>query len=93
MSTETVDVQDLREGDFLVGLDSGYVFSVDENPDVSMGDGSYHFNMGDGMVLVTFHDAQGNENYLLLTQGHPVDVRRESEDRDTSFAAHCEGYC
>ena len=75
MSTITVDVENLEEGDFLVGLDDGYVFEVDEDPNISL-DSSYNVAIGGDMVLVTFHDALGNENYLVLTRGHPVKVRR-----------------
>jgi len=80
MTQETViPVQDLQEGDFLVGLDNGYVFTVEEDISDSISlDRTYNVSLGGDMVLVTFHDSNGDENYLILNRDFPVTVRSES---------------
>lgn len=66
-----------QDGDYLVGLDNGYVVEVDTDTDyVSLGYNSGRLH--DGMVLVTFHDRDGDENYLILNEDHPINVKRRT---------------
>lgn len=58
----TIPANLVREGDFIVGLDNGYVIDVE-----SLG----------VTTVITFNDAEGYENYLILRSDHPVDVRTE----------------
>jgi hypothetical protein len=76
--TGTVKAEDVPEGAFLPNLDDGYVIDVEEDPDITMNSSRYSFGVGDGMVLITFHDKDGEENYLLLNKEHPVDIRYEA---------------
>lgn len=74
-SIRTVKAEDVENGDFLVGLDNGYVIDVDTNHDIR---GDYNVRLGgEDTVLLTFNDAQGGENYLLVASDHPIDVKRE----------------
>lgn len=77
--TMKIPANELREGDFLPGLDNGYVFEVEE------GNGylsypSTGYGMASAMpadtLLVSFHDAEGNENYLLLSPTCELEVNR-----------------
>lgn len=64
----TVRARELRadesggDGDFLAGLDNGYVVEVLADYD--------------GTVRVTFHDCDGNEGELTCSESMPVDVMR-----------------
>ena len=70
----TVPANKVREGAFLVGLENGYVIEVEESPSLVDYVGINPFL---GMILITFNDACGGENYMILTPEHPVDVRYE----------------
>lgn len=77
--TMKIPANELREGDFLPGLDNGYVVEVEENNgylSYPMTSGGYSAAMPDDTVLITFHDAEGNENYLLLAPSCDVEVKR-----------------
>lgn len=77
MNTQTIPADQVREGDTLVDLDNGYVYEDAEiDPNVSFSDGRYSFDAGRGMVLISFHGAEGDENYLLVTPDHPIKVGR-----------------
>jgi hypothetical protein len=67
MSTKAVKAKKVREGDFLTGLDDGYVFT---EPEVV--DGPSRFNE----VIIRFHDAEGEEGFLQCGKNMPVTVRR-----------------
>lgn len=69
-----VPVEEIEEGDFLPGLEMGYVFDIDTDPDLR---GDYNVNIADGMYLISFHDTSGDENYLLLYPGVMVEVQRD----------------
>lgn len=75
MSEVKVEAGEVQEGDFLPGLDNGYVVEVDHDPDVW--DGRYNVSMSTGLVLLTFHTAQGEEAYLLCPPDMPVTVKRD----------------
>lgn len=73
-------MEKVRQGDYLTGLDNGYVIEVDHDPVMSSyaGHGQYA-RIGDGLVLVTFNDADGGEGYLLAAPDMPVTVRTPRE--------------
>ena len=85
MKTKTVKARKVREGDFLPGLDNGYVFADAEiDPDVSMGNGISYTPTPLGnvsVVMISFHDADGDENYLICGKDMPVTVARPSKDK------------
>lgn len=63
--------KDLAVGDFLVGLDNGYVVDIEPDPDWRDG---HNVGYGHGMIGVTFHDQQGEENYMILNPETNVEV-------------------
>jgi len=65
-------------GDFLPGLDNGYVVEVEENDGYFSypGGGRVTAAMPDDTVLITFHDAQGDECYLLMPGDSQIQVER-----------------
>ena len=72
----THKAENVRNGDFLTDLDNGYVVDVESEPNVSLSSCRYAHGTGEGMVLITFHDAQGEENYLILRSDHPIEIER-----------------
>lgn len=56
----------VKVGDFLTGLDDGYVFEVSAT--------EYD-------VEILFHDADGGENLLKVGPEHPLSVRRNGKER------------
>lgn len=75
-----IQADELREGDFLPGIDNGYVYEVETetNGYLSYPSTGYGSNcaMPQDTVLVCFHDADGNENYLLLSPECMIEVDR-----------------
>lgn len=77
-TTTTVAIQDVREDDFLPGLDRGYVFQDPEpaHEHVAwMGQG-FPFELSEDLWLVTFHTRDGEEAYLIGPADMPVTVER-----------------
>lgn len=73
-----VNVADVEEGDFLTGLDSGYVIRVERTDDYWAGeraidDDSEPFT---GRVTITFHNKDGEECSLTMYGDDPIIVRR-----------------
>jgi len=69
MNTENVPASELREGDMLPGIGNAYVFEVEEgNGYLSYPRTGYGQSvaMPEDTVLIGFHDAEGEENYMLL---------------------------
>lgn len=62
MKTKTVKARKVREGDFLPGIDNGFVY---EDPQVD----EYE-------VTIEFHDANGDEGRLTLPRNSLVTVGR-----------------
>jgi hypothetical protein len=67
--TKAVKAKKVREGDFLTGLDDGYVFTEPERVD-----GPTRFNE----VIVRFHDADGEENLVQCGKNMRITVRRST---------------
>lgn len=65
MKRETITASDAEPDMFIVGLDNGYIVDVEDSPGLAR---------GEGLLLITFHDANGDENYLLLQPDHPLTV-------------------
>lgn len=74
-----ITANDVVEGDFLTGLGNGYVVEVEE------GNGYLSYpRTGSGMsvgmpedtLIITFHDAEGEENFLLASPNLELEVRR-----------------
>lgn len=67
--TLKVKAKKVREGDFIPGLANGYVFEKERSERFTYPAGALHsysnVSMGD-TVLIVYHDAEGEENYLLL---------------------------
>lgn len=77
--TMKIPANELREGDFLPGLDNGYVVEVEENDGYLSypgRTGGYSVAMPEDTIVVTFHDAEGSENYLLLAPTCELEVSR-----------------
>lgn len=79
MATLKVQADAVEEGDFLPGLDNGYVVEVDENngylsyPRTGYGASAA---MPMDTVLITFHDADGEECYLMLPGESMLTIER-----------------
>lgn len=63
----------VEEGDFLPDLDNGYVFEVELDPGPDYRN-DYNVSLFRGMVAIWFHDADGDENCLILQPNHPITV-------------------
>lgn len=72
--TKMVKAKKVKEGDFLPGLDHGYVFE-DPDRDTQVRVGQYA--VPDNYVLITYHDGLGGENYLVLHKNTPLTVERD----------------
>jgi hypothetical protein len=70
-----VTASEVQEGDFLPGLDNGYVFQEPET-DHDLRDGRYNTAVGRGLALISFHDQNGDECYLLAPPDMTVTVTR-----------------
>jgi hypothetical protein len=74
-STEAVRVDSVRRGDSLPDLGNGYVIDIEINPDLRSAD--YNTTIGEGLYLLTMHDADGEEFYLFAPGHLSVRVDRE----------------
>ena len=78
METHDVTAEQVQDGDYLLDFDNGYVFeTVDPASNVIVWKGSYYQALDNQLVYIGFHDAEGNENYLILRPNHPIRVGRE----------------
>lgn len=74
-----ISASEVQEGDFLPGLDNGYVFEVEEGngylsyPATS---GGINTAMPEDTILISFHDADGEENFLLANPNMELEVNR-----------------
>lgn len=82
--TLTVPASQVQPGDFLPGLDNGYVMEVSDNSDgylsASTGYSRYTTALPGDTVAVTFHTAEGEEAYLFLPADTPVTVKRDVQN-------------
>lgn len=74
----------VQEGDMLTGLDGGYVF---EEPEVNNGyftypssSGRYSVAMPEDIILIGYHDSQGDENYLMIHGNSYITVDGDTEE-------------
>jgi hypothetical protein len=65
MATKTVKAKKVREGDFLPGLDNGYVFEVEKAADYDL------------HVVIWYHDVNGDENYITTWPDNQITIRRD----------------
>lgn len=77
-NTQRITASELRVGHMIPALDNAYVAEVEVNDGYlsypSTG-GGYAAAMPEDTILVTYHDSEGNENYILFTNpDHPLDV-------------------
>lgn len=75
--TTQITASDLREGDTIPALDNAYVVEVEVNDGYfTYPGGRMNVAMDDDTILVTWHDANGGENYMLVRPDHPFEVTR-----------------
>jgi len=72
MTTTKIKASELREGHSIPALDNFYVVEVEDNFD--LGTGRFNVRVGEGLLFITGHDAEGEENYLLLSPESTVEV-------------------
>jgi hypothetical protein len=66
---------EIVEGDMLPALDNAYVFETGQARDImSFHDGGMLIAVPSSLVYIGFHDAEGNENYLLVNEFAEFDV-------------------
>ena len=76
MITETVPAGEVTTEVFLVDLDYGYVVEVGTPPGY-VGSNGMAMAYDNDMVQITFHDADGYENYLIVGSELPIKVGRQ----------------
>lgn len=78
MTTQWVNAEEVKVGDFLPGLSNGYVFEDPEpaSDSLSFFSGFTPVRPDESLVLISFHDEQGDENYLILRSDFQVQVNR-----------------
>lgn len=75
-----VSANEVQEGDFLPGLDNGYVFEVEEGNgylSYPRTDSGQSVCMPEDTILIGFHDAEGEECYLLLPGESMLTIERK----------------
>jgi hypothetical protein len=73
-----VTALNINEGDYLPGISNGYVVEVEENNGyTSYPNDRYNAAVPSDTIIVTFHNEQGDEGYLLLPPDTRVTVLRE----------------
>lgn len=80
MQTLRVKANEVQEGDFLPGLGDAYVFQAPETGDgylsYPMTDGGMSAAMPEDTVVISFHDRDGEENYLIVQPEFEIQVNR-----------------
>lgn len=74
-----IEASKVREGDFLTGLDNGYVYKTEDNESGYLsypGYSRYGVAMPEDTVLISFHDAEGQECFLLLPGDFEIEISR-----------------
>ena len=75
MATLKIQADAVQAEDFLPGLDNGYVIEVVENDGYLTYPGAQGA-MPEDTVIITYHDSQGEECYLLLPPETMLTVER-----------------
>lgn len=77
--TEVIKVpaREVKEGDFIPGLDNGYVIAAEPENGFMVGTDRYSFAQGEGTVTITMNDAEGDEFYLMAPLNMPITIARE----------------
>lgn len=76
-TTVQVRAHEVREGDFIPGLDNGYVIEVEHGDDFTYPTrNDYASRVSDEMVCITYNDADGGENYLLMLADSRLTINR-----------------
>lgn len=82
MSTVTHKAKNVREGDTLVDIGNGYVFETTQNTNgyfrVETEYSRYNMagTFSEDTVAIGFHDANGEENYLIVSGDTPLQIQR-----------------
>lgn len=79
MPTFTADAKNVRLGDFLPGLGDGYVVATSKSDgymSVRLDYDDYGSPVPRGYVGITYHDAVGDECYLILPGDAALTVKR-----------------
>ena len=72
-----VKASEVKQGDFLIDLDNVYVIEEPTaDPVLTIQDGRHGFAVASGLVLITFHDQHGEENYLIVSADLPLTIER-----------------
>jgi hypothetical protein len=74
-----VSASEVREGDFIPGLDNAYVFEAETNTGyMSYPRNGYGYDaaMPVDTRLISFHDADGEECYLMLPGDSQLTIER-----------------
>lgn len=75
-NTQVVPAEEVTNGDYLPGLDNGYVIESEET-EVSTFAASDRYNMLLGTFqVITFNTANGDEAYLIVPVDMPVTIHR-----------------
>lgn len=77
MNTKKIKAENVRLGDFLPGLDNGYVVEVDEEH--GLVSGRYNTAFASECQIITFHTAEGDEAHIICPPDMPVTVQRDGE--------------
>lgn len=78
MNTQTVPAAKVREGDFLPGLDNGYVYEDASGEDIPpYFDGRFAIARSGDNVRIGFHTAEGEEAELICPADMPITVERQ----------------
>lgn len=83
---QKIKASQVREGDYLPGLDNGFVI---QDPEKNAGylsyptpTSGYSVAMPGDTVVITFHDADGEECYLLLPSDSRLTVSHDGPERE-----------
>ena len=71
-----VAADEVQAGDFIPSLDNAYVYSVEEDGNSRPFLDEYGCDLSSDKVVISYHDIEGEEGYLLLTPATRIEVRR-----------------
>lgn len=76
MNTFEGTIADVVLYDTLPDLDNAYVFEVVDEAADELGWNGMGGAIASNLRLIGFHDALGNENYLMMDNEHPIKIQR-----------------